>query len=216
MKQAMIKKQGSATAHRSLTIEFLYLDLSVCNRCKGTGANLDEALRETSRILESAGVEVSVSKVLVESEAEAKALDFFSSPTIRINGKDISLEFRESRCTSCEACAGDIGPVNCRVWVFHGREYTEAPKGMIVDAILREVYGGGVSGNLPVPKQKSRKVPEDLERFFSGKAPGSSTKASSCCPPTEQSDCCPPSEKEACCGTSDTNNCGCRQGNQVA
>ncbi|MBI3812086.1 MAG: DUF2703 domain-containing protein [Nitrospirae bacterium] len=204
------KEAISATARRKIEIEFLYVDLTVCTRCMGTDANLEEALSEVSRILEAAGVEVSVRKTLVESEAQAKALGFFSSPTIRINGKDIALEFRESRCDSCEACAGDSGPVNCRVWVFQGKEYTEVPKAMIVDAILREVYGVASSQKPPARPHKLRNVPDDLRRFFSGKAAMTATKKSSCCPPTEQADCCPPSEKETCCGASDSKGCGCR------
>jgi len=207
IKKVKSKDAVSNAARRKIDIEFLYIDRTVCTRCIGTDANLEEALSEVSRILETAGVEVSVRKILVESEKQAQALGFFSSPTIRINGKDIALEFRESRCDSCEACAGNSGPVNCRVWVFQGKEYTEAPKAMVVDAILREVYGGASIQKPPARPHKLRKVPEDLRRFFSGKA---ATKKSSCCPPAEQADCCPPSEKEACCGASDSKGCGCR------
>jgi glutaredoxin len=210
MKKVKSKDAISDAARRKIDIDFLYIDLTVCTRCKGTDANLDEALTEVSRILEATGVEVSVRKTRVESEAQAKALGFFSSPTIRINGKDIALEFRESRCDSCEACAGDSGPVNCRVWVFQGQEYTEAPKAMIVDAILREVYGGASSQKPPARPHKLRKVPDDLRRFFGGKAAMTATKKSSCCPPTEQADCCPPSEKAACCEPSDSKGCGCK------
>lgn len=207
MKKVKSKDAISNAARRKIEIEFLYIDLTVCTRCIGTDSNLEEALSEVSRILEAAGVEVSVRKTRVESEAQAKALGFFSSPTIRINGKDIALEFRESRCDSCEACACDSGPVNCRVWVFQGREYTEAPKAMIVDAILREVYGGASSEESPIRPQEA---PGNLRRFFAGKAAMAATRKSSCCPPTEQESCCEPPEKAACCGTSDSKGCGCR------
>jgi glutaredoxin len=191
---------------RKIEIDFLYVDLTVCTRCKGTDTNLEEALSEGSRILETAGVEVSVRKTLIESEEQAKALGFFSSPTIRINGKDIAIEFRESRCDSCEACAGNV-PVNCRVWVFQGREHTEAPKAMIVDAILREAYGSGSSQVPPARPRKRQDVPENLRRFFRGKA---ALKPSSCCPPAEQADCCAVSEKAGCCEASDSGACGCK------
>jgi len=39
------------TAKREIDIEFLYLDLEVCDQCKGSGSNLDEALREVSKVL---------------------------------------------------------------------------------------------------------------------------------------------------------------------
>jgi len=205
MKKPKIRLTIPATARRKIQIDFLYVDLTACTRCIGTDAHLEEALSEVSRILEAAGVEVSVRKTLVESEEQAKAVGFFSSPTIRINGKDIALESRESRCESCEACAGNV-PVNCRVWIFQGKEFTEAPKAMIVDAILREVYGGTTSKEPPARSRKRLDVPENLRRFFSGKA---AVKESSCCPPAEQADCCEASEKAACCGASDSKGCGC-------
>ena len=65
---------------------------------------------------------------------------FVSSPTIRINDVDIAFELRESSCGS-EACVDGCGDhVDCRVWVFGGREYTEPPVELIVDAILRQSY----------------------------------------------------------------------------
>ncbi|MBI3596053.1 MAG: DUF2703 domain-containing protein [Nitrospirae bacterium] len=206
MKKVKNKDAISNAARRKIEIDFLYVDLTVCTRCIGTDANLQGALSEVSRILEAAGVEVSVRKTLVESEEQAKALGVFSSPTLRINGKDIALEFRESRCDSCEACAGN-GPVNCRVWVFQGQEYTEAPKAMIVDAILREIYRGTPPEE---PSLQSREVPENLRRFFAGKATKTATKESSCCPPTDQTACCAASEKAACCQASDSDACGCK------
>ncbi|HET6466334.1 MAG TPA: DUF2703 domain-containing protein [Nitrospiria bacterium] len=206
MKKTETRQAISSVTRRKIEIDFLCVDLTACTRCIGTDANLEEALSEVSRILEAAGAEVSVRKTLVESEEQAKALGFFSSPTIRINGKDIALEFRESRCESCEACAGNV-PVNCRVWVFQGQEYTEAPKAMIMDAILREIYGGTPSKKPPARPRKRLDVPENLRRFFSGKA---AIKQSSCCPPAEQTDCCEASEKAACCEISDSNACGCK------
>jgi len=191
---------------RKIDIEFLYIDLTVCTRCIGTDVNLRAALSEVSQILKTAGVEVSLRKTLVESEEQAEALGFFSSPTIRVNGKDIALEFRESRCASCETCACN-GAVHCRVWVFQGREYTEAPKAMIIDAILREVYRSESLQERPV---RPHEVPENLRRFFAGKAALAAVNETSCCPPTEQTACCEPSEKAECCEASDPISCGCR------
>ena len=193
-------------ARQRIKIDFLYIDLEVCERCIKTNTNLEAALSEVSHILETVGVEVTLRKTLVASEAQAQALGFFSSPTLRVNGKDISLEFRESRCASCETCACN-GAVHCRVWVFRGREYTEAPKAMIVDAILREVYRSESLQERPV---RPHEVPENLRRFFAGKAALAAVNETSCCPPTEQTACCEPSEKAACCEASDPRSCGCR------
>src|ERR671914_2839079 len=199
MKRGILDAEaGIPTASRRVAIDFLYLDLEVCTRCIGTNTNLEAAMSEVSQILRAADIAVSVRKTLMKSEEQARALGFFSSPTIRLNGKDISLEFRESRCESCESCACN-GTVNCRVWVFQGQEYTEAPKAMIVDAILREVYAGQpASVPAAVPLED---VPENLKRFFSGKRQQQATAESSCCSLVEEVSCCEPSEKMACCGT---------------
>jgi hypothetical protein len=207
MQEERVNKQRADTP-RKITIDFLYVDLSVCERCIGTDQNLESALSEVAGILESSGVEVALRKTLVESEEQAKALGFFSSPTIRINGHDIALELRESRCSSCESCSCN-GTVNCRVWVFQGKEYLEAPKGLIIDSILREVYGGGHGVRRTKP---SDQVPENLRRFFAGKAKKDRAASDnpSCCGEEEQTVCCEPSEKAACCGETHDQGCGCK------
>jgi len=110
-----------------LVIDFLYLDLSVCTRCQGTDTSLDEALAEVSRVLEATGTEVIVNKINVNTEELAIKHRFLSSPTIRVNGHDIQMEVKESLCESCGDLCGD--EVDCRVWVYQGKEYTVPPKG---------------------------------------------------------------------------------------
>jgi hypothetical protein len=192
-------------AIRELVIDFLYLDLETCTRCRGTDANLETALAEVGHILGAAGVAVSVRKSLVASAEQARALGFVSSPTIRVNGADIALELRESSCAECGEACGCGGAIDCRVWVWQGQEYTQAPPAMIVDAILQQVYGGGAFAAAPAPAPLS----ENLERFFAGKAPLAAEPAS-CCPPAEQAACCEPSQKASCCGDGLSGSCGCQ------
>ncbi len=185
-------------------IDFMYIDLDVCTRCIGSDQNLDEALSEVKAVLEAEGVETVLRKILVDSTEKARALQFLTSPTIRVNGRDIALDLRESRC---EACSSN-GSVECRVWVYRGKEYTEAPKAMIVDAVLQEVYG-----RTRQPKGNSVEylgVPENLKRFFAGKAQHDTNGDSRCCAPAEQLTCCEPSEKAQCCETVPTGQCGCQ------
>ncbi len=153
-----------AQARKQLNIDFLYLDLSVCERCQGAETNLDKAVAEVSSVLRSAGYEVNVNKVNIVSKDLAVKHEFVSSPTIRVNGRDIALEFRESVCKECGDLCGD-GDVECRVWVYEGVEYNEPPKEMIVNAILKEVYG---EKKRTVELKKMYRLPENLRVFFEG------------------------------------------------
>ena len=196
---------AAPAATHQVGIDFLYLDLETCTRCRGTDANLEAALAEVGWVLNAAGVDVLVRKTLVASAEQARAFGFVSSPTIRVNGTDIALELRESSCAECgEACACD-GTIDCRVWVWQGQEHTEAPTSMIVDAILRGIYGGGERAIAPLPVGA---VPENLARFFAGKERLAAT--ASCCPPAAQVACCEPSEKASCCGDGNSASCGCQ------
>jgi hypothetical protein len=106
-------------------------------------------------------------------------LGFVSSPTLRVNGRDIALELKESVCESCGDVCGEEG-IACRVWTFQGKEYTAAPTAMIVDAVLRAVSGR--SDASPATDRPPREVPENLRRFFAAKHRQSSSRSSACCP----------------------------------
>ena len=195
---------ASPESTQELVIDFMYLDLETCTRCRGTDTNLEAALAKVARVLDAAGVEVEVRKMLVASAEQARILGFVSSPTIRVNGHDIALELRESSCGECGEACGCDGAIDCRVWVWRGQEYTQAPTEMIVDAILRAVYGGVDLVAAPAPVAA---VPENLTRFFAGKE---RLAAVSCCSPTEQAACCEPSQKASCCGEVSSGSCGCK------
>ncbi len=146
-----------------VTIDFLYLDLSVCNRCQNTDANLEAALNDVSEVLKAAGREVVLNKVCINSEETAISYKFISSPTIRVNGRDIQMQTKESLCESC----GDLcdEKVDCRVWEFDGEEYTAPPKAKLVEAILREVF----SADKPEQQDNDYSLPENLRIFFRSK-----------------------------------------------
>lgn len=167
-----------------IDIEFMYLDLDECTRCKGTQNSLEEAIAEVSRVLEAAGREIIVHKVHVQSEEQARELGFVSSPTIRVNGKDIQSDIKESFCESCGDICGD--EVDCRVWVYRGKEYTVPPKAMIIDAILSKVYGGK-KDNMPV-QDKTGEIPDNLKRFFEGKRKKRHRTNIGCCSSSDR--CC--------------------------
>lgn len=87
--------------HRRVEIDFLYLDLTVCTRCIGPETNLEAAIREVSNVLKMAGFDVVVNKISITSKELAVKHKFLSSPTIRVNGRDIQPNIRESACEGC-------------------------------------------------------------------------------------------------------------------
>lgn len=148
---------------KEIVIDFLYLDLTTCERCQGAESSLDEAIKDVASVLNAAGYDVKVNKVNISSEELAKEYKFLSSPTIRINGVDIALEVKESECKECGDLCGDS--VDCRVWEYEGIEYTEPPKEMIINAILKAVYGGQ---SISKSSEMEYTVPENLRVFFAG------------------------------------------------
>jgi hypothetical protein len=169
---------------------------------------LATALDTVQRVLEAAGVEILVRKTLVDSEQTAMELGFVSSPTIRVNGRDIALQLRESNCASCGEACGCEGKIDCRVWVYQGQEYSVAPVPMIVDAILSAVYGAREAMPSTAPKE-GKAVPENLKRFFAGKA---AKRQLECCSSAEQDVACDATKTATSCeptGEPQTARCGC-------
>ena len=193
---------------KKVEIDFMFIDLEACTRCKGTDENLEFALQTVRRGLESTGMEVILRKTLVDTEDKARQLGFVSSPTIRVNGTDIALELRESSCASCSEACGCEGGIDCRVWLYQGKEHTVAPVPMIMDAILAAVYS--TEEEMPMPSQ-SKTVPDNLKRFFAAKRAKANT---SCCSAEEQFVCCEPAHKSTCCPpaaeAAQPAGCGCR------
>jgi hypothetical protein len=148
---------------KKITIDFLYLDLAVCERCQGTETNLDQAVNEVSNVLSAAGFEIEVNKVNITSEELAIKHKFISSPTIRVNGRDIDLNVKETSCKECGELCGD--DVDCRVWEYEGVEYNEPPKAMIINAIMKEIYGAPGDN---ATNSNEYSLPDNLKTFFKG------------------------------------------------
>jgi hypothetical protein len=157
----------SSEVRRAVAIDFLFLDLSTCERCSGTGGNIETALAAVEGVLRATGTRVELRRFHVRSVEQARALEFVSSPTIRVNGRDVAPETLESECGAgtCKCAPG----ASCRVWSYGGREYTEAPVGLIVDAILSELYGGETRADSPAAAYE---LPDNLVRVFAAKDAG--------------------------------------------
>lgn len=196
-----------AAEPRKLDIDFLFLDLNTCTRCVGTNTNLEKALAAVAHVLNLIGVEQKLNKVLIDSAEKAQTHRFVTSPTIRVNGRDIALETKESRCDACTDLCGCNEGTQCRVWSYRGEEYTEAPEAMIVEAVLQEVFRLPQLASAAAAQNPA--VPENLQKFFAGQA---AKNAPACCSTAEQQTCCAPAAKSACCGEAapPANGCGCK------
>ena len=203
----MLNPAPSAAEPRKLDIDFLFLDLNTCTRCVGTNTNLEKALAAVAHVLNLIGVEQKLNKVLIDSAEKAQTHRFVTSPTIRVNGRDIALETKESRCDACTDLCGCNEGTQCRVWSYRGEEYTEAPEAMIVEAVLQEVFRPPQLASAAAAQNPA--VPENLQKFFAGQA---AKNAPACCSTAEQQTCCAPAAKSACCGEAapPANGCGCK------
>ena len=194
---------------RVLDLQVLALDLSTCTRCVGTLANIETAIETVQRVLEVTGSSVRVQKIVVESEEEARQYGFVSSPTIRIAGRDITFDTLESKCESCTDLCGCTEGTSCRLWRYQGAEHTEAPVGLIVEALLREL-ASAQPGAVAVAEAPTYELPANLRDFYAGKASRAAATGSACCSTSEQATCCEPAGKASCCGDPEPVTCGCR------
>lgn len=143
-------------------VEYLYLDLNTCDRCVGTDKVLEEVLKELQPTFALAGYVIKYKKIEVSTVELAEKFHFLSSPTIRVNGKDICDKVQESDC----ACCGEISgtSVDCRVFEYDGGLYEVPPKEMLVESILRYAFTPDNGSDT-----EDYVLPENLRSFFEGK-----------------------------------------------
>jgi hypothetical protein len=197
---------SDAQNDRLIEIDLLALDLSQCTRCLGTLVNIERAIDAVKPALYAMGTDARFRKTVIDSEEQAHQYRFVSSPTVRINGQDIVFETRESKCDSCTDLCGCPEGTSCRVWRYHGKEYTEAPVALVVEALLKHMRFTGTPAVATLPDEG---VPENLQRFFASRS-RRRIVAEPCCSPQEQDECCDPDNKASCCGGPDPKSCGCR------
>lgn len=152
---------------RVVNIDFLFLDLSVCTRCQGTEGSIEDSLKQTSDFLKGIGYEVKVTRIHIETEDQAIEHRFVSSPTIRINGRDIQMDVRESHCSSCSSLT-DGASVDCRLWFYKGEEFSVPPKEMIIDAVMNAIYNRQES-SAASNEEKNFVLPDNLHEYFVNK-----------------------------------------------
>jgi hypothetical protein len=93
------RENPSRTGDRKVKIEVLYVP-----ECPSHPA----AVRMVKDVLAAEGVATEVHEVLVRDEGMASELEFLGSPTIRVNGRDVGGETRESQsfALSCRLYPG--------------------------------------------------------------------------------------------------------------
>ena len=151
--------------NKVVNIDFMFLDLSVCTRCQGTQGTLDEALETTTKSLSNMGYQVKVNKVHIQTAEQAVKERFQSSPTIRVNGNDIQMEVKESYCSTCSSLT-DAASVDCRLWLYKGKEYSVPPKEMIVDAVMSNIDANKTAS---IKAEDDFILPDNLMEYFAKK-----------------------------------------------
>jgi len=163
------------TPDKQVIVEYLYLDLNTCDRCIGTDSVLDEVMMVLTPTLMLAGFAVEYKKVEMVTADIARQYRFLSSPTIRVNGRDICESVAESHCGCCGEISGT--DVDCRVFEYSGQFYEVPPKEMLAESILRAVFGGTSNGCTC----GEYVLPENLKDFFEGKGRKSCSCGGNCC-----------------------------------
>lgn len=144
-------------------VEYLYLDLNTCERCIGTDLELVEVLDILTPALRLAGYDVQYKKIEMSTAELAREHRFLSSPTIRVNGRDIGGPVKENDCGCCSDISGT--DVDCRVWESEGQTYEVPPKEYLAEGILKAVFGQS-EGPCDCGTYA---MPENLEAFYRGK-----------------------------------------------
>ena len=147
---------------KEVRIDYLYLDLKTCDRCIGTDDVLEQVIKELKPSLALAGYGISYNKTEIATKQDAVKHRFLSSPTIRVNGRDICDKVQESDCGCCGEISGT--QVDCRTFEYNGKLYNIPPKAMLAEAILKYAFTTETDSG-----HTKYQLPKNLEKFFDGK-----------------------------------------------
>lgn len=169
-------KETSATK-KVLNVDLLVINLDTCKRCVPTGDQLKTAVQLLKPVAEALGIELRHHEIVVQTLAEAKANALLSSPTIRLNGRDIAQDIRESLCESCGDLTNNNTSIDCREWHYRGKVFSYAPLPLLTEAIMGAMQNiDEMPLVVPAPLKK---LPKNLQRYFDNRKEGKS--GSACC-----------------------------------
>ena len=174
---------------QKVDIDFLYLDLSCCDRCQGADKRVEEAGARCRDVLRACGYNLVLNSVLVDSATKAKRYRFESSPTVRVNGVDICPSVEENDCDCCSDMSD--AAVSCRIFPYNGTYYEVPPTDMLVRGIMEVVLQNRRPADPPMPYA----LPENLKKFYEG-VEKKAKKGSCCCGESDKA------ESSCCCGES--------------
>lgn len=154
------------TTKKILQIDLLAINLTSCQRCVPTGEQLKTAVHLLAPVAEALGIELRHRELTVETADQARELSLLSSPTIRLNGRDVVQDIRESHCESCGELTDNGTEVDCREWHYRGEVYFAAPLPLLIEAIM----GAMLQIDLPpAPPSALEALAENIQRFFDHK-----------------------------------------------
>lgn len=154
----------AADGSRTLAVDLLALDLRTCARCVPTEDTVRKAIRLVEPAAAAMGIRIRFSARVIRDAAEAIDAGFESSPTIRINGRDIAGALHESVCESCGDIAGACGDICCRDWSYRGRTWHSPPLPFLLESLMRAL--ADLDDLPPVKPAPLSALPENLRRFF--------------------------------------------------
>jgi len=140
---AYIKRTYQRTRGRmmkKLIIDFLYLDLSSCERCQDTDRILDEVLSELGPNLRVVDY-LRINKIKMTNKEDEKKYGFKRSPTIKLNGRDVEeivsgrSEVTDNYCSSCSDVCGE--DTDCRTYEYGEETSENVPKEMLKEGLLK-------------------------------------------------------------------------------
>lgn len=156
------EKSACCKEAKRINLDFLYLDLSVCERCQSSSKNLDIAIDLLKPIINQLRYSIHIQKINVNTIELAHQYKFLSSPTIRINQIDIESDVAEDGCKSCGDLCGDS--IDCRTFNYQNKQYHEPPVEMIIDEILKSIYQPKT-----IKEPENYQIPENLLKFYQNK-----------------------------------------------
>ena len=170
------------TTRKVLNVDLLVIDLNTWKRCVPTAEQLGVAVDLLNPVGDALGIELRYREIVVQTPEQAKECALLSSPTIRLNGRDIVQDIRESNCESCGEVTNNNTSVDCREWHYRGEVYFAAPLPLLIESIMGAMLNMDTP---PVVLSPLEELPENLKRFYESKR-GTST----CCDPSSSSGCC--------------------------